>query len=214
MSRRAKLLVSGLLAFHLTAMLICPLATPPSSRLFGSIWAKMQWYTEPLYMNHGYRFFAPDPGPSHLVRYEIELPNGETLEEEMPNLDRHWPRLLYHRHFMLTERVGNAPLESPAMQALIRSYAQHLFALHHAKRVKLYLKRHMIPFPEQVAEGMKLNDASLYQEELLIDYTGEAGMEEVPAGESDPAKENQPGPASSSTDLPSNIELVPAREKP
>ncbi len=215
MSRNVKLLVSGLICFHLTAMLICPLATPPSSDLFGTIWSKLQWYTEPLYMNHGYRFFAPDPGPSHLVRYEVELDNGEKVEAEMPNLDRHWPRLLYHRHFMLTERLGNGPLESPAMQGMIRSYAQHLYALHDAQRVKLYLRRHFIPFPEQISKGMKLNDPSLYQEELLIDYAGEEGMEAVPA---DGSNANSPTSATPEMVPPSsnieNIEIVPAREQP
>ena len=36
-------------------------------------------YLEAAYLDHGYAFFAPDPGPSHLVRYELEFDDGGVI---------------------------------------------------------------------------------------------------------------------------------------
>ena len=57
------------------------------------------------FLNHGYRFFAPNPGPSHIVRYEVDTADGETVKGQFPDRDKIWPRLLYHRHFMISETV-------------------------------------------------------------------------------------------------------------
>jgi hypothetical protein len=102
-------------------------------------------YGEFMYLDHGYAFFAPEPGPSHLIRATVVPPGGQSLEqgseqgseqgaaqkEAAPSVegdagvvrffpDRvdQWPRLLYHRHFMLAEFLntvyhppGEPPLE-------------------------------------------------------------------------------------------------------
>ncbi len=106
--------ISAGLLFHLVAVIACPLAVPPRSPLNETIFRGVQWYAEPLFLNHGYRFFAPNPGPSILVRYEIETHDGKTIRGVTPNLETQWPRLLYHRHFMLTSRLqGTAGPPSP-----------------------------------------------------------------------------------------------------
>ncbi|MES1213297.1 MAG: hypothetical protein ABUL64_01810, partial [Singulisphaera sp.] len=59
----------------------------------------------------------------------------------------------------------------PGQQQYARSYADHLLAKHNARRVTLWLQEHLIPTPEQVAGGMKLNDPSLYRERKLGSFT-------------------------------------------
>lgn len=61
-------------------------------------------YGQFLYLDRGYAFFAPDPGPSHLMAVEIE---GDRTYR-VPSLDDQWPRLLYHRHFMLAEFLNDS----------------------------------------------------------------------------------------------------------
>jgi hypothetical protein len=161
---------------HLLAVLSAPLAVQPSSQLFGRMWMFFRPYLEAADMNHGYRFFGPDPGPSPLVRYEVEKADGTRLAGIFPDRHRHWPRLLYHRHFMLTDRLPPAPegsAEADWKAAYARSYAEHLYYRHGARRVTLYLQNHLIPYPEQVEEGWKLDDPRLYEERLLIEYPAE-----------------------------------------
>lgn len=168
--------VSGLLLLHVAALVIGPAAVAPASPLSQSAWHLFRPYLEAAYLNHGYHFFAPEPGPSHLVRYELELPDGTRQLGYFPNRDQHKPRLLYHRHFMLSEHLGNLVAEEapPAIiEAYSVSFARHLLKEHGAKRIKLYIVRHSLPRPGDVAAGMPLDHASLYREKLLGTY--EAG---------------------------------------
>ena len=62
-----------------------------------------------MYLDHGYAFFAPNPGPCHLVHYKVEFADGrQPVEGVFPNLKEEQPRLFYHRHFMLSETLFNA----------------------------------------------------------------------------------------------------------
>jgi hypothetical protein len=169
-----KVLISIVLLGHLTAVVAAPMAVAPQSQLAGEVWDWCRKYLDAAYLNHGYHFFGPDPGPSHLVRYVIEKPDGTTVEGEFPNRDEHWPRLLYHRHFMLSERLAAGPDNDPWIRAYAQSYARHLYKLHDAEQVTLYLRRHLIPYPDQVLGGMKLDDPNLYEERELVRYTGES----------------------------------------
>lgn len=56
-----------------------------------------------LFLGHGYRFFAPDPGPGH--RVSVRAPVGDNELLAFPDRDRLWPRLMYHRWFMLAETM-------------------------------------------------------------------------------------------------------------
>src|SRR4051812_1190701 len=65
----------------------------------------MQWYLDALYMNQGHSFFAPDVGPGHLIKYELFDQTNHLIEQgEFPSRKEHWPRLLYHRYFMLADQ--------------------------------------------------------------------------------------------------------------
>ncbi len=101
-SGRKRFVVSVLVLLHLSAVIIA--ATPPSD-LAQDVSMAFRPYINAADLSHGYRFFAPDPGPSHLVRYRLEYENKPAEEGTLPNLNVHWPRLLYHRYFMLSEHL-------------------------------------------------------------------------------------------------------------
>lgn len=70
----------------------------------------MKPYSQWLYLNHGYFFFAPNPGPGHLIQCTLSTTaSDESSDKEpgqvllLPDRNEHWPRLLYHRYFMLSE---------------------------------------------------------------------------------------------------------------
>ena len=73
----------------------------------------MKPYSQWLYINHGYFFFAPNPGPSHLIQYSLDAPTAQPTEPNqaknhlLPDREKHRPRLLYHRYFMLSEFYTN-----------------------------------------------------------------------------------------------------------
>ena len=112
---RRKAIVSALFTFHVFAVFAAPCASPPPasyawSWLAGRVDGQdglLTPYLQAAYLNHGYRFFAPNPGPSHLVRYEVELKAGGKIDGRFPDPDEDWPRLLYHRMFMISETVFN-----------------------------------------------------------------------------------------------------------
>lgn len=108
--------VSLLLAYHLGAVLLEPLATAPQ---FNGPPAVLPEFARPAFrpyatalsLDHSYKFFAPNPGDSHLVRYDLYFADGSKrvgiAEQGFPDSRRDWPRLLYHRYFMLTEHLPN-----------------------------------------------------------------------------------------------------------
>lgn len=177
-SARVRWLASAALAWHLVGLLVGPISSPPSI-LGDRLQTIYLPYLQAAYLNHGYKFFGPDPGPSHLVRYVVELPDGERLEGTFPDRKVHWPRLFYHRQFMLSEFVvglagqwdprfdwDRQPL-SPPQAAYVESYAQHLLTKYGGRRVTLYLVEHRLPSPQEVVDGMRLDDSRLYRSRKL-----------------------------------------------
>ena len=165
----------------------------PTSLLFRNMFRVFEPYLEATWMNHGYHFFAPEPGPSHLIRYRLMFADGTSREGIFPDPNEHSPRLLYHRHFMISETAGRLADQDRAQQArnitapdssrtpaaesldlLSRSIASHLKHAHGANSVQLLLRRHYIPTPEQVAAGVKLDSVELLAERPLGDFTGKA----------------------------------------
>ncbi len=101
-SRRA--VASGLILAFLFVVLMGPVTNPISTEeLTAPIARALAPVHQTLFLGHGYRFFAPDPGPSHrlLVRSSIEEENNLAFPDRKEN----WPRLLYHRWFMLSESL-------------------------------------------------------------------------------------------------------------
>ena len=101
------------LVFHIAAIIIAPSVVAPSSDLVRETWGWFQPYIEALYLDHGYHFFAPEPAESTLLAYVAERPDGSVVRGRIPDRGTQ-PRLLYHRYFMLTEHMNDAPEELQA----------------------------------------------------------------------------------------------------
>ncbi len=106
--RRVRFGLSVLIIGHLWAVVGRPLefatqgpfGTSPS---VSTLYAPVRGYSQFAYVDHGYAFFAPDPGASHFFQAAVTDPDGKLTELKFPDLEVHKPRLLYHRHFMLAE---------------------------------------------------------------------------------------------------------------
>jgi hypothetical protein len=186
--------VSLLLLLHLAAVLVAPWSFPPPSSLLAQrIAAWFSPYLQAAYLNHGYRFFAPNPGPSHVVCYEVTMPDGSVRAGQFPDLQRHWPRLLYHRYFMVSEATYNItdPFTGPPptqfadqrqrrayeaekarAEELLGSLARDLLRCHGGQRVKLVLRTHLIPDPWEVQDGLRLDDPDLFVDRVLGEFDG------------------------------------------
>jgi hypothetical protein len=122
LSPAVQIAASLAIGLHLLAICLAPLAMATRSSVGPSpviapLFRTFQPYIDAANLNHAYFFFAPNPGPSHIVRYDLEFPAGrEAKSGEFPNKQQNWPRLLYHRHFMLSESLYErfAPPEFPA----------------------------------------------------------------------------------------------------
>ena len=161
------LLVNVWLVWHLAAIFISPLSVDPAAPVVRQAWRITGPYAQLIYMNHGYHFFAPNPGGSTLLGYELEFEDGETQSGRLP-IKTIFPRLLYHRHFMLTEflaRIDQFP--ENLRNRLLRAYAEQLCRAHAAERVTLYKVYHEVPSMERVLAGGTLDDPDYYFEEPL-----------------------------------------------
>ncbi|MCA9268060.1 MAG: hypothetical protein KDA41_06295, partial [Planctomycetales bacterium] len=84
---RTRRIVSLLLAFHLAAVFVAPWSSPPpASQLSASAARLFHPYLHAVCIYNGYRFFAPDPGPSHIVRYELQYADGRSEPGQFPDI--------------------------------------------------------------------------------------------------------------------------------
>ncbi len=151
-------------------------------------------YIDMMYLSHGYFFFAPNPGPSHLVACvfndaqanQSANENGAPERVVYPDKRLHKPRLLYHRYFMFTEFYNSlfVPLDMPdsvegqgalpdeglqrskaLYKALNDSLRKHLEWKFPERRFQIYRVEHLLPDEFQHFEqGWKLDDDRLYRE--------------------------------------------------
>ncbi len=178
--------VSVLLILHLAAVFTAPFTFAASGFGIASPFAVMLMdffrpYIDAAYWNHGYFFFAPNPGPSHVLKCRLYWNDGRPPEELwIPDRHRQVPRLFYHRHFMLAEQlhmlfVPPAPPEDfpdreawrrqrAAYEVRRKAFIDHLRHRHGASRVELVRVEHRPFSPEECLAGMALTDPRLYQE--------------------------------------------------
>ncbi len=155
---------------YLTGVIIAPLSgPPPATELSQVILQPFRPLLGALYLGHGYRFFAPNPGPGHSIRWTMKMPDGSTREGTIPDAERDWPRLLYHRRFMVAEKIANEvpPIDAPpGIRAEARRYwlplvqgvADHLLRSEGGSRVRLELVEHFLPGPQDVLEDNREPD--------------------------------------------------------
>ena len=103
-------IVSVLVVLHVAAVFLGPFALQGSEMATVAA-SVLRPYMDVMGLANGYRFFAPEPGPSHLVRYELTRADGSQVTGTFPDRQVHRPRLLYHRYFMLSEFINT--LQNP-----------------------------------------------------------------------------------------------------
>jgi len=161
----ARFLASVAILVYLAAVAVPPLAgPPPASELAGRLMQPLRPLVGALYLGHGYRFFAPDPGPGHTIRWTLQLADGSERAGSIPDRASDWPRLLYHRRFMVAEKIAAfvPPADAPEgvrfaarrdWQPLIKGVAGHLLAAHDGVQVRLEMVEHFLPGPEDVVQN-------------------------------------------------------------
>lgn len=175
-SRWVRVLVSLLIAWHLLAVFLGPFSIPPTSESIFNLAQSplLSWYIRPLYLHHGYHFFAPDPGASSLVRYRVTGKDGKEITGQLPDLERQRPRLRYHRYLMLAEQaklaIGNEPIEQ-RVQAMLRVYAQQLLREYDGTEARVEYVIHDMLSPGEVRDGMKLDDPRTFRVVEVVTQT-------------------------------------------
>lgn len=195
-----RVLISIAVLLHLMAVVAAPMATPNFSGgevvfpngLQQGIADLVRPYLEMAYLDHGYRFFAPQPSPGHLVRYKLDMPDGTTSTGVFPDLKTEWPRLFYHRFFMLSEKLNrfwnpeepgpNDPPEEHRVWVAEREtfldvahgYAIELLRTTGATKVTIELVRHELPGPYDLEHNRPLADPTLYKTLWTKTYEAEA----------------------------------------
>ncbi len=158
------------IVLHLIAILSAPLTVGPSSQTSRRVWDLLSPYLQALYLNHGFHYFAPEPGSSNLVSWSVTREDGSVISGRFPNFDI-YPRLMYHRHFMLSEVLGNS---SPDLQPeIVKGFARNLLREHQGRSVSLSTVRHELSSMARVRAGGKLTDPDLYTEQPFGTYTKE-----------------------------------------
>lgn len=168
-SRWVRVLVSVAIVWHLFAVFITPFSIPPYTsglvqRLALSNY--VTWYIRPLYLNQGYHFFAPDPEATYIVRYRVVGADGKEILGQLPDLDKQWPRLRYHRYMMLANQaqltLRGEPVEQ-RVRAMLRVYARELLREYEGTEARVEHVVHNILRPADVLDGTKLDDPRTYQ---------------------------------------------------
>ena len=140
-SRAFRRLISVVICGYLLVVMLGPLANPVGSEFLTRPWANaVAPLHRMLFLGHGYRFFGPDPGPGHLVVYRVTDAQEQLTEGRFPDREQHWPRLLYHRWFMLSETIYQEHALTPDTQSFQETDAeleQQIQALRKSKKFGL-----------------------------------------------------------------------------
>ncbi|MCA9109895.1 MAG: hypothetical protein KDA52_08120 [Planctomycetaceae bacterium] len=163
-------LLSAWLLYHVIAIVMPPLAIPPTSSLLSEMAGLFRPYTEGLHLNHGYHYFAPQPGESTLIEFTAIRSDGTEVKGIMPNRQI-WPRLLYHRHFMLTESLGYIPDE--LQDDWLKSYARCISRKTHCPEVELTHLLHYMPTTDMVNRGVTLDNPGSFDRTVMGVYQRE-----------------------------------------
>lgn len=189
LDNRWKIAISVCILFHLLGVLAEPLffftrGNSPSP-MAGPLRRWMAPYVEFAYLNHGYFFFAPNPGPGHLMDCQLQSSDGKSSRIRLPDRQAQWPRLFYHRHLMLAEflhqlhvppvtaaDVANTP--DPTMLEAMRadraqfemvrdSMIKHLKSRYGATEASIIRLEHRLPSSAEIFdEKIPLSDERLY----------------------------------------------------
>ena len=226
LSPKGRAALSVLLFLHLLAVTGEPLrmfsqGRQPSAPDAEIVRRSLAPYIDFLYLHHGYFFFAPNPGPSHLMDIRLNDADGSVRHLRLPNHRAQWPRLLYHRHFMLSEFLFQLYTPQPAptevnaalpirqvwqrdrelFERVRGSMQNHLAKRYGAESAEIQLMEHRLPNAIEVFDqGLKLDDEQFYI--LLPDYPPAASDETVRPESSGPLPPGQSTAAGASMRTP------------
>jgi hypothetical protein len=237
-SKTSRNVASGLILFSLVVVLLGPLSNPIASPHFSAPLATaVSPIHQGMFLDHGYRFFGPDPGPTHRLLFRGVKTDGSEFEGHFPSRDHNWPRLLYHRWFMLSETLFSEQVFKPSesqfkqlqqeydrqieilrtegktelleqlknereletafynssskrVDLLVKAVANELKHRHAAKSIELFVQERKIPYPEEVSDGLSLDDPSLLTTAIKICEFDEAGFRSSPKIEALPDHED------------------------
>lgn len=206
--RLVRFAISILIIGHLLAVVLPPLSLQTrgpvgQSPSVSTLLRMVEGYSQLLYIDRGYAFFAPDPGPSHLLQAAITDSEGNREEQMFPDREVQWPRLLYHRHFMLSEFLEEIyqPPGPPAGLAEVspdeaeywietrsryehvrQSLVDHLRYVHPDRDVAIRRVEHLIPdLLDYQQEPIDLRDERLYR--VMLDQAAATTDRESDSGE-------------------------------
>lgn len=158
-------ILGAFLVFHVAAIVVAPASVEPTSPLWLTGWRFVQPYVQLTFLDQGWNFFSPEPGPSTLISYRAHLPDGRVVDERMPSKEV-WPRLLYHRHFMLTSYVGYQPEDG--QEVLCEGYIDHIAAKHQTDEIEFSKLIHLLPSQEHIGNGGDQQHAELWEELAFV----------------------------------------------
>lgn len=102
-----RLTISAIIVVYLVIVFSGPATNSVSSDLTNAMGKIFEPIHQATHLGHGYRYFGHNPGQSHLLKFEVGMPDKTVVSGQIPDRDKHWPRQLYHRWFMLSETVFN-----------------------------------------------------------------------------------------------------------
>ena len=177
-----RIAVLTLLMLYLAIVVLAPLTNPSGAPyLTEPVARRVSPIHQALYLNHGYRFFAPDPGPSHGIVYEIEAADGQKIKGHFPDRENTSPRLLYHRWFMLSESMYREYLLlsfKAEVDELMKKYDQEIaeFARQgEIEKSKAHAAQKEMDLAEFAAARIRFDDLMLKLARNLVARFGEAG---------------------------------------
>lgn len=163
--RIAFVCVNAWLVWHVFAIAISPASMPPASPLLTDASTIARPYNQALFLNHGYHYFAPNPGSSSLLEFSTRPENDIPPMVRIPDPEDYFPRLRYHRFFMLSENVW-AFGEEPQRQ-FIEAYARHFAKRLNSTTVDVTAVSHdPAPMSRIVAGGDLVHPSSYFREPL------------------------------------------------
>jgi hypothetical protein len=195
-------LISVLVVAHFAAILTAVAAvgsqTFPAPPLVLAAYRIVEPYLRLAYLNNGYRFFAPNPGPVSLLWFRARHADGTVRWTEWPGPPAGWRGIPYQRRlslaFLLQAHLGPGgpdrrvtvpgPTGRELMGAFVRFVARRAPAP--VDRVDVYLVAHRMRMPYETQMGWGPADLRLYPTILYLGGHDAVGQP-LPDGADGPA---------------------------
>ena len=165
----ARVTVSMLLVFHLTAVISGGLAVPPSSRLEQSLADLFTPYYALADLGYAYRFYV-EPPPTPVVTATLRFGEGRPDETvRLPDRGLAGPRMRHQRQLALANALFMDVQEAKqhtgkgGRSSVARAYARHLCMTRPGcQSVTIFLQYHLIPEMDQVRQETQLSGTTRF----------------------------------------------------